>query len=140
MPAMEMPRGVRFLLGDEGARWTGELGIGTNPHLKKHVANGLLVEKIGGSFHMALGHPYTYTEYGGEPVKVDNGNKSDLHWDLTTMLHGKDGCIYLDGRAVMKDGRWLDDKYAVLNDGWNAVDKEKRPAYWQSKPKIEPFR
>lgn len=125
---------------DEGAKWVGELGIGTNPHLKKHVANGLLVEKIGGSFHLALGHPYTYTEYGGEPVKVDNGNKSALHWDLTTMLHGKEGRIELDGKPVMENGRWIGKEYAVLNDGWNAIPKSERPVHWQNKAKIEPFK
>lgn len=118
---------------DDGARFVGELGIGTNPHLKQHVANGLLVEKIGGSFHLALGKPYTYTEYGGEPVKVDNGNRSSLHWDITTMLYGKEGRIYLDGRLVMDNGMWVDKKYDVLNRGWAAVPKEKRPLYWQKK-------
>ncbi|HEY8191823.1 MAG TPA: aminopeptidase, partial [Alphaproteobacteria bacterium] len=85
---------------DEGARWVGEIGIGTNPHLKRHVANGLLVEKIGGSFHLALGAAYTLTEYAGVPVHVDNGNSSTLHWDITTMLHGKEGRMYLDGRLI----------------------------------------
>ena len=32
----------------EGVRYLGEIGIGTNPHLRRHVVNGLLVEKIGG--------------------------------------------------------------------------------------------
>lgn len=120
---------------DEGARFTGELGIGTNPHLKQHVANGLLVEKIGGSFHLALGRPYSYTEYGGEKVKVDNGNKSGLHWDITTMLYGKEGKIYLDGRLIMDNGFWIDQKYDVLNRGWQAVPEKERPVYWQKKLK-----
>lgn len=123
---------------DDGARYIGELGIGTNPHLKRHVTNGLLVEKIGGSFHLALGRPYSYTEYGGEPVKVDNGGKSDLHWDVTTMLHGKGGCIYLDNRKVMENGQWLDAQYDVLNRGWEALPRKERPTYWKNyfdKPK-----
>lgn len=124
---------------DDGARFVGELGIGTNPHLKRHVVNGLLVEKIGGSFHIALGRPYSYTSYEGVPVKVDNGGKSSLHWDITTMLHGKDGCIELDGRKVMENGQWIDPKYDVLNRGWESVPVEQRPDYWQdyySKPGI----
>lgn len=123
---------------DEGARYVGELGIGTNPHLKTHVVNGLLVEKIGGSFHIALGRCYTYTEYQGVPVKVDNGNQSALHWDITTMLHGKGGRIYLDGRLVMDDGKWLDPKYDVLNRGWQAVPEDQRPTYWRNYYKSKP--
>ncbi len=116
---------------DEGALGVGELGIGTNPHLKQHVCNGLLVEKIGGSFHLALGRPYSYTEYMGTPVKVDNGGVSDLHWDITTMLQGKDGRIYLDGRLIMDHGLWLDPQYDILNRGWEAVPENERPAYWK---------
>lgn len=117
---------------DEGAKRVGELGIGTNPHLKRHVANGLLVEKIGGSFHLALGAAYTMKKYMDEPVHVDNGNKSAIHWDITTMLYGKEGKIYLDDRLVMDDGMWLDtDKYDVLNRGWAAIPKDERPEYWR---------
>lgn len=116
---------------DEGARWIGEVGIGTNPHLKTHVANGLLVEKIGGSFHLALGACYTMKDYAGKPVNVDNGNQSALHWDVTTMLYGKGGRIYVDGRMIMDDGRFLDKKYDVLNRGWAAVAENKRPPYWR---------
>lgn len=129
LPAFEKAIGV-----DDGAKMVGELGIGTNPHLQKHVANGLLVEKIGGSFHIALGRPYSYTEYQGEKVKVDNGGKSALHWDITTMLVGKEGRIYLDDRLVMDNGKWLDKKYDVLNRGWEALPAAKRPA-WAKGPK-----
>lgn len=100
---------------DKGARYIGEIGIGTNPYWKTHVASILLAEKIGGSFHVALGDAYTYDEYMGTPVKVDNGNRSKLHWDITTMLWGKDGKIYADDVVIMDDGRWLDPKLAILN-------------------------
>jgi aminopeptidase len=116
---------------DDGAMHVGELGIGTNPHLKRHVANGLLVEKIGGSFHLALGAAYTMTKYMGDPVRVDNGNRSAIHWDITTMLYGKEGKIYLDDRLVMDNGVWLDPKYDVLNRGWASIDKDDRPEYWK---------
>ncbi|QQG37058.1 MAG: aminopeptidase [Micavibrio aeruginosavorus] len=128
----------RAVTMDEGARYIGELGIGTNPHLKRHVMNGLLVEKIGGSFHLALGRPYSYKEYGGRPVKVDNGGQSDLHWDITTLLHGKGGCIYLDDRKIMDNGVWISKKYDVLNRGWESIPRDKRPDYWKdyyNKPK-----
>jgi len=100
---------------DAGARYVGEIGIGTNPYWKKHVASILLAEKIGGSFHVALGDAYTYKEYMGVPVVVDNGNRSRLHWDVTTMLWGKDGKIYADGEMIMDNGRWLDPRLSILN-------------------------
>ncbi|MFA7457237.1 MAG: aminopeptidase, partial [Micavibrio sp.] len=121
----------KFLARDEGNRFVGELGIGTNPHLKCHVINGLLVEKIGGSFHLALGAAYTMTDYLGEPVYVDNGNRSIDHWDITTMLYGHGGKMYLDGELYMDDGVFLDPALDVLNRGWAAVPAEDRPARWK---------
>jgi len=100
---------------DEGARYVGEVGIGTNPFWKTPVASILLAEKIGGSFHIALGDAYTMTEYGGDKVNVDNGNRSKLHWDITTMLLGKEGKIYADDEMIMDDGKWLDPDLAFLN-------------------------
>lgn len=121
-----------FLDRDPGNRFVGELGIGTNPHMKQHVMNTLLVEKIGGSFHLALGNAYSFTDYVGTPVKVDNGNKSLDHWDITTMLIGKQGTIELDGKAIMENGKFLDPKLQVLNDGWAAIPVNERPDYWKS--------
>ena len=100
---------------DEGARYVGEIGIGTNPFWKKHVSSIIIVEKIGGSFHIALGDAYSFDNYMGTPVNVDNGNRSHLHWDITTMLDGKDGKIYADGDLIMDNGKWLDPKLAFLN-------------------------
>jgi aminopeptidase len=100
---------------DEGARYIGEVGIGTNPFWDKHVSSIIIVEKIGGSFHIALGDAYQMTDYMGTPVNVDNGNRSHLHWDITTMLKGKDGKIYADGDIIMDDGQWVDPALAFLN-------------------------
>lgn len=116
---------------DEGAKRIGEIGIGTNPYLKQHVASILLSEKIGGSFHVALGDAYTMTDYMGDPVRVDNGNRSQLHWDVTTMLYGKGGKIILDGVPIMENGVFLDPALDVLNRGWQAVPFDQRPAEWQ---------
>jgi aminopeptidase len=123
-----------FLDRDPNNAYTGELGIGTNPHLGRHVINGLLVEKIGGSFHVALGDCYTYKTYEGKPVHLVNGNKSMTgdHWDMTTLLRGHGGNIELDGVRVMSNGKWLDPALAVLNDGWAAVPVAERPDYWKS--------
>ncbi len=125
---------TRFVENDPNNRYVGELGIGTNPHLKRHVANTLLVEKIGGSFHLALGDAYTMTHYLGDPVHVDNGNRSVDHWDITTMLHGAEGRIILDGEVIMENGEFLDPRLDVLNRGWLAIPQEERPEYWQSHP------
>ena len=105
----------RIINTDEGARYIGEIGIGTNPVLQQHVVNGLLVEKIGGSFHVALGKAYEYTDYLGEPVALDNGNRSAIHWDITTMLVGKEGRIILDGEDIMRDGKFVDPALHYLN-------------------------
>ncbi|PZO88487.1 MAG: leucyl aminopeptidase [Micavibrio aeruginosavorus] len=120
-----------FLDRDPNNSYVGELGIGTNPHLKRHVLNGLLVEKIGGSFHLALGAAYTMTDYLGTPVHVDNGNRSVDHWDVTTMLYGCGGRMYLDDEMVMDNGIFLDPALDVLNRGWLAVPAEDRPDRWK---------
>jgi aminopeptidase len=119
----------------EGTRHVGELGIGTNPHLRQHVINSLLVEKIGGSFHLALGSCYTYDNYLGTPVQLSNGNQSasGVHWDMTTMLRGKEGKMSIDGELIQDNGEWVGEEYAVLNEGWNAVDEAKRPEWWKER-------
>lgn len=125
----------------EGSRHVGEIGIGTNPHLRQHLINGLLVEKIGGSFHVALGSCYSYTSYDGEPVALQNGNKSEagVHWDLTTILRGKEGTIELDfddGRGyqvVQTNGDWQVEGCEVLNKGWGALPEEQQPTWWKER-------
>lgn len=126
----------------EGSRHLGEIGIGTNPHLRRHLINPLLVEKIGGSFHVALGSCYSYTEYDGQPVSLQNGNKSEAgtHWDVTTLLRGKDGMMELiydedgpDRELVQRDGEWLVEGCNVLNKGWNALPGERRPQWWKER-------
>ncbi len=122
-----------YLDRDPNNAYVGELGIGTNPHLGRHVLNILLVEKIGGSFHLAWGDCYQYTEYEGVPVNVSNGNKTKTgdHWDITTMLRGHGGKMFLDDELVMDNGKWRDPELAVLNEGWGAVPVEQRPNYWK---------
>lgn len=122
---------TRQLKKDEGSARIGEVGIGTNPHLRRHVSNGLLVEKIGGSFHVALGRAYQMTDYVGQPVKLDNGNRSRIHWDITTMLQGKEGRIEVDGESLMEEGLFLDPALEVLNKGWEAIPVAERPDYWK---------
>lgn len=82
---------------DPGARRLGELGIGTNYGIQQFIKNILFDEKIGGTIHLALGD--SYPETGGK-------NKSALHWDMIKDLR-KGGALYIDGKAIQKDGKFL---------------------------------
>jgi len=82
---------------DKGSCYLGELGIGMNPKINKFTKNLLFDEKIGGTIHLALGMAYKQC---GEP------NKSALHWDIVKDLR-KGGAIYLDGKLIQKNGKWL---------------------------------
>lgn len=89
---------VRMLDQDRGSRILGEAAIGTNFEIRRYSCNTLFDEKIGGTFHVALGA--AYPESGGR-------NSSALHWDLVCDLR-RGGRIELDGRVISKDGRFLD--------------------------------
>lgn len=104
---------------DEGARYFGEIAFGTNPGLRRRLFNPLLNEKVGGSFHITPGKAYEMTEFEGEKVKLDNGNRSLIHWDITIMMLPQygGGEIRIDGKTVQKDGRFLDPRLKILNEG-----------------------
>ncbi len=82
---------------DEGARFIGEFGIGTNYGIDRFIKDILFDEKIGGTIHLALGQ--SYPDSGGK-------NKSYIHWDMIKDLR-KNGEIYVDGMLVQKDGRFV---------------------------------
>jgi aminopeptidase len=82
---------------DEGARKVGELGIGCNPRISRHLKNALFDEKIDGTIHLALGN--------GLP-EVGGTNGSQIHWDIVKDLR-QNGRIQLDGEVVQERGRWL---------------------------------
>jgi len=82
---------------DKGARYLGEVAIGTNFAIKQFTKNTLFDEKIGGTVHMALGQ--SYPETGGK-------NRSGLHWDMVCDLR-KNGELYADGELFFKSGRFL---------------------------------
>jgi len=81
---------------DAGARYLGELGIGTNYGIARFIKNILFDEKIGGSIHLALGR--SYKETGGT-------NKSALHWDMICDLR-QGGRIEVDGKVLQADGKF----------------------------------
>ena len=88
---------LEMLDTDEGARFLGEFGIGTNFGITKYIKNILFDEKIGGTIHLALG--MAYEECGGK-------NKSAIHWDMIKDLR-EGGEIYVDGKLVQKNGKWV---------------------------------
>jgi aminopeptidase len=51
---------VQTLDTDEGARRLGELGIGCNPGITRHMKNTLFDEKMYGTVHLAVGNGFPY--------------------------------------------------------------------------------
>jgi aminopeptidase len=88
---------IQMLDQDKGARVLGELAIGTNYSITQYSKNTLFDEKIGGTFHAALGA--AYPESGGR-------NKSALHWDMVCDLR-RGGTIELDGKVISRNGRFI---------------------------------
>jgi aminopeptidase len=82
---------------DEGARSIGEFAIGTNAGIQGATGNCLYDEKIGGSFHLALGA--SAPDAGGLI-------ESALHWDLVSDLR-TGGRICADGELFYENGELL---------------------------------
>ena len=78
------------LATDAGARFLGELGIGTNIGIDRPTGSTLLDEKMAGTVHLALGR--SYPETGGT-------NVSSLHWDLICDLRAG-GQLTADGEPI----------------------------------------
>ncbi|MPY67894.1 aminopeptidase [Deinococcus sp. SDU3-2] len=83
---------------DQGARFLGELGIGTNVGIQHPSMNILFDEKIGGTVHLAVGQ--AYVENGGT-------NTSAVHWDMILDLR-RGGRMQLDGEDFQVDGRFVE--------------------------------
>ncbi len=81
---------------DEGARYLGEFAIGTNYGIDRFTKSILYDEKIGGSFHMAVGAGYPET---------GSVNKSAIHWDFICDVR-EDSEIRVDGELFYKDGKF----------------------------------
>jgi aminopeptidase len=85
-----------LLAQDEGAHGVGEIALGCNYAIQRPTWHPLLDEKIGGTFHLALGaaHPATAGK-----------NQSGLHWDLVCDLR-RGGRVFADGRVISENGRF----------------------------------
>ncbi len=93
---------IKMLDQDAGARTLGEIAIGTNYAIKEFSRNTLFDEKIGGTFHAAVGAGYP---------ESGNTNESGLHWDMVCDLRAGNarggGTIEADGEVFHRDGRFL---------------------------------
>lgn len=83
---------------DAGARTLGEIAIGTNYGIQGFSRNTLFDEKIGGTFHAAVGAGYP---------ESGNHNESGLHWDMVCDLR-QGGSISVDGTVFHRDGCFVD--------------------------------
>jgi len=94
---------------DEGARYIGEFAIGFNREIKEPMRDILFDEKIAGSFHFTPGQAY-------EGI-ADNGNRSQVHWDLVNIQRPDygGGEIWFDGKLIRKDGKFLLPELKPLN-------------------------
>jgi aminopeptidase len=90
---------IKMLDQDAGARTLGEIAIGTNYSIKNFSRNTLFDEKIGGTFHAAVG--------AGYPESGSN-NESGLHWDMVCDLRPPaGGTIEADGEVFHRDGKFV---------------------------------
>ena len=81
----------------DGARYFGEVAIGTNYAIQQATRNILFDEKIGGTVHMAVGQSYLQT--GGK-------NQSPIHWDMIADM--KNGQILADGQLIYENGHFTE--------------------------------
>jgi aminopeptidase len=88
---------IKMLDTDEGSRIVGEFGIGTNYGISRFTKNILYDEKMGGTFHLALGSGFG--EAGGM-------NESSIHWDLISDATNETE-MWVDGELFYKDGKFL---------------------------------
>ncbi len=93
---------------DEGSRYVGEFSFGLNPKILEPIGDILYDEKIGGSIHFTPGTAYK---------ECNNGNVSDIHWDMVLIQRSDygGGEIYFDDVLVRKDGLFVLDELKNLN-------------------------
>lgn len=84
------------LNADAGARYLGELGIGTNYQIPRFSKNMLFDEKLGGTIHLAVG--LGFPEVGGK-------NVSGLHWDMLCDMSQSE--MSADGEVFYRNGKFI---------------------------------
>ena len=88
---------LKMLESDAGSRYLGEFALGTNRDINRFTGQILFDEKIGGSFHMALGSGYPET---------GSRNKSAIHWDMICDMR-QDSEIVADGQPFYRNGQFV---------------------------------
>lgn len=88
---------LKMLDVDPGARYLGELGIGTNFGIQRFTKSILFDEKIGGTFHLAIGHGFP---------ELGSKNDSSIHWDLICDAR-RGGRMFADGILFFQDGKFV---------------------------------
>ena len=93
---------------DGGSRYCGEFAIGFNPYITEAMKDILFDEKIAGSVHLTPGNAYK---------SADNGNESDVHWDLVLRMtpEAGGGEVWFDDRLIRRDGRFVIPELEDLN-------------------------
>ena len=93
---------------DDGARYIGEFSLAYNPYILKPMKDILFDEKIAGSFHFTPGQAYE---------DADNGNRSEVHWDMVCIQREDfgGGEIYFDDVLIRKDGLFVLPELEALN-------------------------
>ncbi len=89
-----------LLNADEGAKYLGEVAIGTNRGIKHYTLNMLFDEKIGDTIHCALGHAYP---------ECKGTNKSAVHIDMIKSMK-ESGKILADEEVIYEKGRYFWEK------------------------------
>lgn len=97
-----------ILDSDEGARYIGEFAIGVHPYILHPMNDILFDEKIAGSFHFTPGRAYE---------NADNGNRSQIHWDMVQIQRPDygGGEIWFDDVLIRKDGLFVLPELEGLN-------------------------
>lgn len=84
----------KMLDSDAGSRFVGEFAVGANYGIDRFSRNILFDEKIGGTFHMALGAGYPET---------GSLNRSAIHWDMICSIKNE-STIRMDGEVIYQNG------------------------------------
>ena len=82
---------------DPGARFLGEFAIGTNYEIDHFSHNILFDEKLGGTFHMALGSGYPET---------GSKNKSMIHWDMICGMQDDSEILWME-MSFTRNGKFI---------------------------------
>jgi aminopeptidase len=106
--ASQQARLEKILDSDAGARFVGEFALGFNPHILEPMRDILFDEKIAGSFHFTPGQAYE---------EADNGNRSQVHWDLVNIQRPEygGGVVRFDNKVIRRDGLFLPAPLRKLN-------------------------